>query len=455
MKKVLTFTEYTLRYNKRLVLGNISFDTYEREVHAICGMRDSGILCLKNALLRRHPLPFREIGDVMLNGTLLTKLGDTEMQYIRLLDIGEISLGSNDFANGFLSVRQFLLSPFNKAVKKTKQEIYIDAIRIFELMGIKKPTKLFRKKLSRLSKKDLRAVMTASAICTDPSLVILSSFGKQDAGDEFYALITKICKIKNIALLILTDDISSAMKYAEKVTILDKGQVAETFMQGEAPASSQAKFLLSPADFYEKMQFTGDEIISSANNCFVSKHSAPLSFDLYRGEIIGIQTRFVQRVLRILSGKATPKIGNVLKGGSLISKIKPADRKIFVINNIPGKMFLPATKIANLVTRFGKGVSKTDISSLFALLDIEDKITASDISDVDDFTCIRLCLALSCMSGADTVILPGISEFCSEYERYALMQYVKKLCAHKMSFIFIADDNAFLSHVADAFIALD
>lgn len=460
MKKVLTLSEYTLRYDKRPVLENISLDIFEREVHAMCGMTGSGIEFIANALLRVHPYRFRETGDIVLDGTLLTKLDGEEMRYVRLLDIGLISSEVKDPSEGMLTVGKFLLYPYKEPLKKNKREIYVDSLRIMELMGVKHAERIFGKKLSSLSEKYLRAVLTASALASDPALVVITAFGNtKNCDSELYDLIIKICKIKDIALLILTSDISFAMKYGEKVTVLERGGIAETFEAGKEPQSFQTKFLMDPALSYEKMQFRSDDVLTEYHSTRISRNGKMLETDLHRGEILGLFTRNTKYAVNILSGKRAPSVGSIIKNGDELSKIKPWSRKIFVLDSRLSGMFLPQTEISDLIERF-KRLDKTgerpiSVNTALDYMDLDLKITSVQIDAIDSFTCARLCLALAAISGADTVIITKPYMLGSPCEQFALMQYIKKLCGTGVSFILVSDRREMVCDVSDTYIEID
>ncbi len=210
MDKLLECRNLSVFYEDKQILKDVSFDVEERDFVCIVGENGAGKSTLTNAILGLLPIAG---GSIKLYG--LTKS-----------DIGFLPQKFNVAANFPASVKEVVMSgfvgkkffsPFYSKQQKCKAD---DAIRLLGLTQIKNCSYL------ELSGGQQQRVLLARAVCAAEKLVLLDEpvTGLDVATTNgFYNLICHLNTHHGMAILMVSHDIRTAVKYCSKVLHLGDG----------------------------------------------------------------------------------------------------------------------------------------------------------------------------------------------------------------------------------------
>ncbi|MCA1902990.1 MAG: ATP-binding cassette domain-containing protein [Candidatus Hydrogenedens sp.] len=217
-KTILKVESLEVRYGDRVILEDVSFEVYEHEIFLIVG----GSGCGKTTLLKAVcGLLKPSNGHIYINGQDVTVLDEEELSKV-LQNIG-IAFQSSGLINS-ITVGDNVALPLRE-YGKTDQEIISDIVRIkLSLVGLSGVENMMPEELSGGMKK--RAGL-ARSLALDPPLVF---FDEPSAGldpiiaAELDELILDLRNILGITFVIVSHELESIKKIADRVLMLDGGK---------------------------------------------------------------------------------------------------------------------------------------------------------------------------------------------------------------------------------------
>jgi phospholipid/cholesterol/gamma-HCH transport system ATP-binding protein len=206
-------------YGSREVLHGVSMQVYRGEIMVIMGGSGSG----KSTLLR-HLLGLRRptSGSIKLLGQDITRLSGREMFALRR-NIGVSFQGGALFNS--MTVQENVELPLREHARldrKTMQIISRIKLEVVNLAGFGNLMP------SELSGGMIKRAALARAIVMDPQLLF---FDEPSAGldpvvsAELDELILNLRDAMNMTIVVVTHDLESAFKIADRITVLDQGSV--------------------------------------------------------------------------------------------------------------------------------------------------------------------------------------------------------------------------------------
>ena len=206
-------------YGSREVLHGVSMRVYRGEIMVIMGGSGSG----KSTLLR-HLLGLRRpsSGSVRLLGQDITRLSAREMFALRR-NIGVSFQGGALF--GSMTVQENVELPLREHTRldrKTMQIISRIKLEVVNLAGFENLMP------SELSGGMIKRAALARAIVMDPQLLF---FDEPSAGldpvvsAELDELILNLRDAMNMTIVVVTHELESAFKIADRITVLDHGDI--------------------------------------------------------------------------------------------------------------------------------------------------------------------------------------------------------------------------------------
>jgi len=236
-KNVLEVSNLNAWYGNKKILSDINLNVSHKEIMAIMGHSGSG----KSTLLR-----------------YILSLEKTKTGLIRLLDKEVSKLNKKDlyklrkrigvaFQNGALfssmTVRENIELPLHENTELDEKTIHIMTKLKLELMQLSGTESLMP---SELSGGMLKRAGLARAVIMDPELLF---FDEPSAGlDPITSahldnLILQLRDALNMSIIVVTHDLESAFKIADRITVLDKGKIIMVGDKGAIKKSRDARII--------------------------------------------------------------------------------------------------------------------------------------------------------------------------------------------------------------------
>ncbi|MHC5232375.1 ABC transporter ATP-binding protein [Brucella sp. LJL56] len=208
----------SLRYGDALALDGVSLTIQPGEILALVGPSGSGKSTLARALLRLHPL---ESGAIRFEGRdwLALKGADLRKARARMQMVFQDPLSAfNPRAN----VNDLLREPLR--IHGLKRDIAI----LLQTVGL--DPALARRGVHEISGGQRQRVAIARALATAPSLIVLDeavSALDVTVRGAILNLLRNIQKADQTAYLFITHDLAVAAQMADRIAVMERGQIVE------------------------------------------------------------------------------------------------------------------------------------------------------------------------------------------------------------------------------------
>lgn len=217
-ENIIEIEDLNTWYGDRQILSNISLNVVRKEIMVIMGHSGSG----KSTLLRHMiGLDKPAAGSIKLLDKEITNLDRKEIHHLRR----RIGVA---FQNGALfssmSLQENVELPLREHTKLDKNTIRIMSRLKLELMNLSESESLMP---AELSGGMLKRAGLARAVVMDPEVLF---FDEPSAGldpvtsAELDNLILQLRDALNMTIVVVTHDLDSAFKIADRITVLDNGQ---------------------------------------------------------------------------------------------------------------------------------------------------------------------------------------------------------------------------------------
>ena len=362
---LLSVKDLTVKIGDQIILSNVSFEIKKNEVLGLVGESGSGksftALSVLNLINIKN---LKSEGEIIFNGNNLNTLSNKDYQKIRGKEISIIfqepmsslnpSMKCGDQISEILTTHEKI----NTKIAKKK------SLELIKKVQLKNPELVFQKYPHQLSGGQQQRVMIAIAIACKPKLLIadepttsLDSLVKND----IIALIKSLQNEYEMSVLFISHDLKLVSKFVDNLIILKKGLVVEYgnsyeifnspkerytqhLINSSPPKNNRPNRLITYKTSKNKiiskveresahLKIYSKKPVLKINRLTVSYENQKIlndiSFDLYKGETLGI-------VGESGSGKST-----IAK--SILGLIKIDDGEVFFknknIKQIPNSVF--------------------------------------------------------------------------------------------------------------------
>lgn len=212
------------------VVGQISFDIQKGETLAVVGESGSGKSVTAQALLRLLPKTASYSGEVLYQGTNLLEASEAQLQGIRGNKIAMIFQEPMTALNPLHSVGKQITEVLGLHKGLLGAEANKRAIELLNMVGIDKPEQRLKAYPHELSGGQRQRVMIAMALANDPELLIADE--PTTALDvtvqaKILTLLQELQSRLGMALLLITHDLNLARRVAQRVCVMQQGNIVE------------------------------------------------------------------------------------------------------------------------------------------------------------------------------------------------------------------------------------
>jgi phospholipid/cholesterol/gamma-HCH transport system ATP-binding protein len=218
-KAVIEVCDLVTHYGDRMILKGVNMEVYEGEIMVIMGGSGSG----KSTLLRHMlGLNMATSGSIKLLGTDICKASADELHALRL-KMGVAFQSGALFSS--MTVGENIMLPLYEHTKLDRTTMEIMArlkLEVVEMAGFENMMP------SELSGGMIKRAALARAIIMDPSLLFCD---EPSAGlDPVVSaaiddLILKLRDSMGMSIVVVTHELDSAFKIADRITVLDQGNI--------------------------------------------------------------------------------------------------------------------------------------------------------------------------------------------------------------------------------------
>ncbi len=270
-------------------LSEISLEIEKGEIHAIVGENGAGKTTLMRILAGIIP---KDSGEIYLEGRKIENLNPTLAKKLGIIMIHqELML----YPNLTVAENIFIEHDSNRSYLEmvNYKSMFKEAEKLLELLGGGIDPRL---KVSRLSVGDQQKVEVAKAISQRAKIIIMDEPTSALTFTEITKLfeIIKSLKTQGITVLYISHRLDEVFEISDRITVLRDGYKVETLETKKVSPSYVVQLITGKTldTFYPfSAQVSSEEEIMRVKNLSVSSSFVKvrnLSFNLYKGEILGI-----------------------------------------------------------------------------------------------------------------------------------------------------------------------
>ncbi len=234
---LLDVQHLTVRFHTRngvlTAVDDVSFTVDPGETLAIVGESGSGKSVTCYSLLRLIPEPPGRIesGTALFDGVDLLQSPVSALRHIRGNDIAVIFQDPMSCLNPFLTIGEQLMEPLIFHRQLMRPAARNQALALLAEVGIKDPTRRFESYPHEFSGGMRQRVMIAMALIAEPKLLIADE--PTTALDvtvqaQILRLIKELQQRRNIAVILISHDLSVVAGVADRIAVMHQGKVVET-----------------------------------------------------------------------------------------------------------------------------------------------------------------------------------------------------------------------------------
>ncbi len=216
-KAIITVTNFTAAYGDNVIIDNISFDVYEGEIFVILG----GSGCGKSTLLKHMIGLYRPAsGRILIDGDDIAVAGG-ENRIDILKKIGVAYQQGALF--GSMTVLENVMIPLEVYTDLDREAMELIALMKLKLVGLLGSE---NKMPSELSGGMIKRAALARAMALDPRILFLDepSAGLDPiTSADLDETIINLSRTLGITFVVVTHELASIYKIADRVIMLDKG----------------------------------------------------------------------------------------------------------------------------------------------------------------------------------------------------------------------------------------
>ncbi|MEW6115534.1 MAG: ABC transporter ATP-binding protein [Nitrospirota bacterium] len=212
------------------VIADLSLDIQRAEIFGLVGESGCGKSLTALSVLRLLPPNAVAKGNILFDGDNLLALSEDEMRQIRGRDISMVFQEPMTSLNPVLTVGYQIAEALTTHLDISKREAMNRAIELLQAVKIPSPEVRIKDYPHQMSGGMRQRVMIAMAIACNPSLLIADE--PTTALDvtiqaQILELLQGLRRERNMAVLLITHDLSIISEHADRVAIMYAGRIME------------------------------------------------------------------------------------------------------------------------------------------------------------------------------------------------------------------------------------
>ncbi|QOK54387.1 ABC transporter ATP-binding protein [Brucella suis bv. 1] len=216
----------------RIAVNRISFDIAEGETVALVGGSGSGksVSALSVLKLLPYPAASHPSGEILFNGTDLMRASEPELRRVRGNDITMIFQEPMTSLNPLHTIERQVSEILRVHQGMGEQAARARTLQLLHEVGIREPEKRLNAFPHQLSGGQRQRVMIAMALANKPKLLIADE--PTTALDvtvqaQILNLLAELKAAQGMSMLFITHDLGIVRKIADKVCVMNKGEIVE------------------------------------------------------------------------------------------------------------------------------------------------------------------------------------------------------------------------------------
>jgi ABC-type glutathione transport system ATPase component len=208
------------------IVDGISFTLAPGEIVALAGASGAG-----KSMTAMTPFGLsagRASGSAILDGVELVGLSESELSQIRARQLGFVFQQPLTALTPHRTVAQHLAEAAMQAGGARPDKTAM--VAVLEAVGLSRPDERLAQYPHRLSGGERQRVLIAAALAHGPRYLVADEpVSALDAAlrGEIMALLTRLCRKRGMAMLLVSHDLAGIEKHADRLLLLDQGNVAE------------------------------------------------------------------------------------------------------------------------------------------------------------------------------------------------------------------------------------
>lgn len=221
---MLQIKDLKVHYGPDIVLNGIDLELGMGDSLAIIGESGTGKTTLALSIMRLVDAGVG--GQILLDGTNLFSLSDREMQQIRWRRIAIAFQNTNNVLNPVITVLDQIIEPIIEHGVKSKKDALERAHEVLGQFGL--PRYCFSAFPHQLSGGELQRVLIAMALANSPDVLILDEPLSSVDATSRVELVKQLNQLDgNCTRLIVTHDLDTASRLAQRIAVLYGGKIVE------------------------------------------------------------------------------------------------------------------------------------------------------------------------------------------------------------------------------------
>lgn len=316
---LLNVQQLSIAHGSETLLEQVSFKIYPTQTLAIVGESGSGKSITALALLGLLPNSLQVTGVVQFQGQDILKLSQPQLQYIRGKKIAMIFQEPMTALNPLHSVEK-MLGESLLLKGETKATLRLHTLRLLHEVGLPEAEHILKRYPHELSGGQRQRVMIAMALALEPEILIADE--PTTALDvvlqaQVLSLLKKLQQQRQMAMILISHDLSLVQQYADHVLVLNQGRVEEQGRSTEIFSCPQTVYTqnLLNHDF-------GQALTLQATEPVLELKQVTVKYPLKRGLLNRIQSYKIAAEsisFRLMQGEALGIVGESGSGKSSIA----------------------------------------------------------------------------------------------------------------------------------------